>query len=653
MDQTLKILHIEDSQADFLLIERHLRQQGLNARCTRVDSMAGLAHALADEEWDLTLSDFSIPALDFYDSFSRIQASAPDLPVILVSGSIGEEQAVEILKLGVWDFILKDNLKRLVAAIERSLVESQERTLRKAAESAMRESEYRFRSMFDNAPIAITIGRINDGRLSDVNKAWLQMFGFERDEAIGRTISELNLYIRSNEREDLIQRIQQSGQIVNRNVQLRRKNSEILDVLYSAELIVLNGELYLQAMMSDITERHILEDKLRQSQKMDAAGQLAGGIAHDFNNILQVITGNAQLQLMDNEKHGVGGRYLAEISKAVDRGASLTRSLLVFCRQQPMELKTFNLNDLIKETHKLTTRLVTEEIFINLKLCDQKLDIIGDTSLIQSVLFNLVTNARDAISNHGSITILTKEELLTGEFIAAHNGTSPEGKFAVLIVSDNGCGMDDTIKTKIFEPFFTTKEVGKGTGLGLSMVYGTIQHMGGFINANSEVGIGTTFEIYLPLTNTMKAVDDTIEKRKIASGNGELILIIEDEEGVRSSFAHILTIYGYQVMCSHCAEEGIKLAEKYESKLKLVIMDMVLPDMNGLETAGELARFAPDLPILFVTGYADKKFNQQKTNTCILRKPVHPLELLQQVDTLLKKSLVEKGTANNGKNPDS
>lgn len=653
MDQPLKILHIEDSQADFLLIERHLGQQGMNARCTRVDSMAGLARALADEEWDLILSDFSVPTLDFYDSFSHIQARDPDLPVILVSGSVGEEQAVEILKLGVWDFILKDNLKRLVAAIERSLVESQERTLRKVAESAMRESEHRFRSMFNSAPIAIGIGRMSDGRLSDVNKAWLHLFGFERDEIIERTTAELNLYVSPTEREDLIESIQENGRIVNRNVQMRRKNGDVVDALYSAELVVLNGEHYLQAMISDITERRILEDKLRQSQKMDAAGQLAGGIAHDFNNILQVITGNAQLQLMDNEKHGVAGHYLAEISKAVDRGASLTRSLLVFCRKQPMELTTFNLNELIKETHKLTTRLVTEEISINLELCHQKLNVIGDASQMQNVLFNLVTNARDAISNRGNITIQTHEDALSGDFIAAHGGSSPEGKFAVLVVSDTGCGIDDSIKSKIFEPFFTTKEVGKGTGLGLSMIYGTIQQMGGFIDANSKVGIGTTFEIYLPLTKTMDAVDDTIEKRNIASGNGELILIIEDEEGVRSSFAQILTIYGYRVACAHCGEDGIKLAGSLATELKLVIMDMVLPDMNGLETAGELERFAPALPILFITGYADKNFNQQKTNKCILRKPVHPLELLQQVATLLEKSPAERGTADNGKNSDS
>jgi two-component system cell cycle sensor histidine kinase/response regulator CckA len=501
MDRILNILHIEDSQADFLLIERHLKQQGMNVCISRVDSAAELSQALAAGGLDLILSDFSVPTLDFYDSFNQIRTADPDLPVILVSGSIGEEQAVEILKLGVWDFVLKDNLKRLVSAIERSLVESKERTMRKAAESAMRESEYRLRNMFENAPIAISIGRIDDCRLCEVNKAWLQLFGFELDEVIGKSTSELMLYVRTDERNELIKNIQEHGRIVNKAVQLRRKHAEVIDVLYSAELIVLNGELYLQAMISDITERRLLEEKLRQSQKMEVAGQLAGGIAHDFNNILQIITGNAQLQRMDNEEHGIAINYLTEISKAVDRGASLTRSLLVFSRKQPMEMTTFNLNDLLKESHKLSTRLVTEEITIHLGLSDQSLNVTGDFSLMQNVIFNLVTNARDALSGRGHINIMTRKDTLTSEFIESNGGSVvSEGRFAVIVFIDNGCGMDDEIRSKIFEPFFTTKEVGKGTGLGLAMIYGTVQQMGGFIVVNSKPGIGTTFEIYLPLT---------------------------------------------------------------------------------------------------------------------------------------------------------
>lgn len=641
MDQVLNILHIEDSPADFMLIERHLNQHGLNVNCTRVDSMPDLIQALGAGGWDLVLSDFSVPTLDFHDSFAKIMATYPDLPIILVSGSVGEEQAVEILKLGVWDFILKDNLKRLVAAVERSLTESKERAMRKLAETAMRESECRLRSMFENAPIAIGIARMDDGMLCDVNKAWQQLFGLERDEVIGRSTSELKLYATTGERDELIKNIRENGRIVNKAVQLRRKNGEMIDALYSAELIVLNGDLYLQAMISDITERRLLEEKLRQSQKMEAAGQLAGGIAHDFNNILQVITGNAQLQIMDNEKHGVGTSHLAEICKAVDRGASLTRSLLVFCRKQPMELTTFNLNDLLNETYKLATRLVTENISIHLELCGQKLNVMGDFSLMQNVIFNLVTNARDAISGHGDITIFTKEGKLPSEHITTNGSSLIEGRFAVLTVVDNGCGIDDKIRSKIFEPFFTTKEVGKGTGLGLAMIYGTIQEMGGFITVNSELNTGTRFEIYLPLTESTESVAITSENDKISSGNGELIIIVEDEDAVRNSLARILTISGYRVECAKCGEECIKLAIERASEVRLVIMDMILPDMNGLEIADKLSRSLPKLPVLFVSGYVDQTINQKGFGRSFLRKPVHPMKLLQQVSKLLKANLLK------------
>jgi PAS domain S-box-containing protein len=638
MEHVLNILHIEDSQADFLLIERHLAQHGMIVRCTRVDSLTGLTHALAAERWDLIISDFSVPTLDFYDSFAHIQARAPELPVILVSGSIGEEQAVEILRLGVWDFILKDNLSRLTSAIERCLMEAKERAMRKVAESAMRESEYRFRSMFNNSPIAIGIGRIDDGRLIDVNEAWLHLFGFQRDEVIERTITELNLYVRADERAGFVNIIHECGRIVNKAVLMRRKSGDIVDVLYSAELIVLDGDVYLQAMMTDITEQRRIEEQLRQSQKMEAAGQLAGGVAHDFNNILQVIMGNSQLQMMYNEEQGVDAHYLTEVFKAVERGSSLTRSLLVFCRKQPLEFTTFNLNELVRESHKLAMRLVTEEIAIHLELDDQALKVTGDSGLMQNVIFNLVTNARDAITRQGSITIFSRKETVTGDFIAAHGVASHEGNYAVLSVGDTGSGIDDGIRSKIFEPFFTTKDAGKGTGLGLSMIYGTIQQMGGFVAVNSRLGMGTTFDIYVPLAEDSEITKVAAVKNEAALGNGELVLIVEDEEGVRNSLAQILTISGYRVICAANGNDAIKLGRENSSVLKLVIMDMILPDLNGLETAKILKLGNSALPVIFVSGYDELNTEAAGVADCQLRKPVHPSEMLKHVRRLLDES---------------
>jgi PAS domain S-box-containing protein len=241
MEQTLNILIIEDSPSDFLLVDRHLRQHGLNATCFRVDSPESLEQALNDGGWDIILSDFSVPNLNFHDSFACIQSRNPDLPIILVSGSVGEEQAVELLKLGVMDFVLKDNLSRLIPAIERSLRELEVRKAMLAAEEAMRESEYRFKSIFNSSPIAIGISLKDNGRLAEVNDAWLELFGFELDEVLGRSSAELNLYVRAEERKELIRIINEHGHIVNREVKLRRKTREVIDVLYSAELVELSG----------------------------------------------------------------------------------------------------------------------------------------------------------------------------------------------------------------------------------------------------------------------------------------------------------------------------------------------------------------------------------------------------------------------------
>jgi two-component system, cell cycle sensor histidine kinase and response regulator CckA len=282
MIELLNILVIEDSHADFLMVERHLKQQGLAARCRRVDSLGGLQEAIVRESWDLVLSDYSIPQLNFRESLHLLQTRLPEVPLILVSGSIGEEKAVELLKMGVWDFVLKENLTRLVATIERSLRECTERKARLAAEEALRESESRYRNIFNNSPIAIGIGRRDDGRLVEVNDAWLQLYGFERAEVVGRTTTELKLYVKTDERDELIGIINERGQIVNREVQLRRKTGERITAQYSAEIIRLGDESFLQVMLTDTSEQKRMETELRQSEAMYRSlfGNMLNGFAY-------------------------------------------------------------------------------------------------------------------------------------------------------------------------------------------------------------------------------------------------------------------------------------------------------------------------------------------------------------------------------------
>lgn len=371
---------------------------------------------------------------------------------------------------------------------------------------------------------------------------------------------------------------------------------------------------------------------------MEAVGQLAGGVAHDFNNVMQVIMGNTQLQAMYNEEHGLGTRHLDEVFKALERGASLTRSLLVFSRKQQMEVSCFDLNTLVQESRKLIQRLITEDIEFLVDLCDDQLRVTGDAGLVQQMLFNLVTNARDAIGRKGCISIGTSSVTIDETFCETEGITLAAGRYAQLVVSDDGCGMNSEVRKKIFEPFFTTKELGKGTGLGLAMIHGTVKQMEGCIMVASEPGKGAAFRILLP-ENPDGEIKPEVDhgQQPDLTGRDELVMIVEDEEGVRESLAHILGMFHYRVLRAANADEAISLAREHATELRLVITDIILPGMNGVELVTHLRGDCPDLPALFVSGYSDEMLEEKGLNSTHLHKPVHPIQLLKQARIILDK----------------
>ncbi|NVN92943.1 MAG: response regulator [Desulfuromonadales bacterium] len=633
--KALKILSIEDSRADFLLIERHLRQQGLQAECSRVDSLDGLSQILIGCTWDLVLSDYNVPGLEFLSSFSYIQSQCPELPIILVSGSIGEEHAVELLKLGVVDFILKDNLTRLVPAIERSQRELLDKQARKAAEESMRESEYRFRSIFNNSPIAIGIGRRNDGTLVEVNDAWLELFGFSREEVIGKTTEGLNQYVNAEDRKELIKNINEYGHIVNRVLQLRRKNGDLMFVQYSAEIIKLGEELFLQAMLTDITERRNLEAQLRQAQKMEDIGTLAGGIAHDFNNILTGIVGYSTLLQMDAQLDEKGREYVDNLMGLSERAAHLTRGLLAFSRKQVMSPRRINLNDIISTIIKLISRLIGENITIETHLSPSPLLIMADCGQIEQVLMNLATNARDAMPSGGRLTIATDTVCLEPDNPLLGTSNQP-GLHARILVSDTGCGMDEATMGRIFEPFFTTKGPDKGTGLGLSILYGIIKQHQGYIQVSSNPGSGTTFTISFPLVEQTKEVVN--ENYSTPQPGVETIMIAEDEPSIRLVLRHILQQSGYRILEASDGEEAVRVLSENVSDISLVLLDMIMPRMNGKEALHAMRQIAPDIKTLFMSGYPSDVITQKDLmpeGVSYLQKPVSPMELLTSIRSIL------------------
>jgi nitrogen-specific signal transduction histidine kinase len=385
-------------------------------------------------------------------------------------------------------------------------------------------------------------------------------------------------------------------------------------------------------LVSEITERKQLEDQLRQSQKMEAVGQLAGGIAHDFNNLLTAITGYSTLGLRHiDENHRVTG-YLEEIKKAGDRAANLTRQLLAFSRKQILQPLPLNLNDIVSDINKLLERLIGEDIQLSVKLGRDLRRIKVDPGQIEQVLVNLAVNARDAMPRGGKLTIETASVELSQEYADRHIGLQA-GPYVVLSVSDNGTGMDEKTKERIFEPFFTTKEKDKGTGLGLSTVYGIVKQSGAHIAVYSEVDHGTTFKIYLPEHDAPEATEPATVP--IGSwGGSETVLLVEDEDAVRGLARQILEQEGYSVLEASRGEEAISLCAAYEQPIELLLTDVVMPETSGKEVADRLLTMRPEIKVLFMSGYTDEAIVHHGVldpKVQFIQKPFTPVALAKKV----------------------
>ncbi|HUK99922.1 MAG TPA: ATP-binding protein, partial [Nitrospirota bacterium] len=353
--------------------------------------------------------------------------------------------------------------------------------------------------------------------------------------------------------------------------------------------------------ISDTTEKKALEGQLRQAQKMEAIGTLAGGIAHDFNNILSAIIGYGSLLKMKMKSDDPLRLNVDHILESSSRAAQLTQGLLAFSRKQIIRMTPVHLHDIIQRVQKLLVRIIGEDVSLEVTLYEKELDIFADSGQIEQVLMNLATNARDAMPSGGSLYITTKMIELDEGFIRAH-GYGKNGTYALISVTDHGCGIDAITLKKIFEPFFTTKDVGKGTGLGLAIVYGIVKQHDGYVNVYSEPGIGTTFKIYLPL---IKADVDAAAPREPerAEGGSETILVAEDDKSLRELVSSVLKEFGYRVIEAKDGEEALYKFQENQDAIDLVVLDVIMPRMNGKEVGDAIKKMHPQTKILFQSGY--------------------------------------------------
>ncbi|MBI5633786.1 MAG: PAS domain S-box protein [Nitrospirae bacterium] len=381
-------------------------------------------------------------------------------------------------------------------------------------------------------------------------------------------------------------------------------------------------------------EKELLHEQLLQSQKMEAVGTLAGGIAHDFNNILNVIMGYGGLLESMPAITGTAKGFLSEIISAADRAAYLTRGLLAFSRKQHLELKPADLNDIIRSITAMLHRVIGEDIKMNIELCKDTVVIVCDTMQVEQIIVNLASNARDAMPSGGQLTLGTEIVELDEEFCSLR-GFDHAGRFAVMRLTDTGIGMDEETRERIFEPFFTTKAVGKGTGLGLSIIYGIVAQHRGFLECESEPGHGTVFTIYLPLAAAADSAENDVESREYAArGRGELVLIAEDDVSGRRLLRVVLEHQGYRVIEAASGIEVIERFREHAQDIALMLLDVIMPDMNGYDAYEMIKQQYPDTKAILMSGYTADILEQRgikELPVSLLKKPVSPHELLKVV----------------------
>jgi len=387
----------------------------------------------------------------------------------------------------------------------------------------------------------------------------------------------------------------------------------------------------------DITEQRKLECQLRHSQKMEAIGTLTGGIAHDFNNILTAIIGYGNLIQMQLDASSPLLHFLEQLLAATDKATCLTKGLLTYSRKQPLNPCQADLNDIVKRVTKLLSRLISENIDFSSILTERKLGVTADSGQIEQVIMNLVTNARDAMPEGGTIIINTDVAELDDTFIR-NQDYGHAGMYALISVSDSGVGMDKVMMERIFEPFFTTKEVGRGTGLGLSIVYGIIKKHNGFIQVDSEPDNGSVFKVYLPLTSN-NATEMHVKPQNVQIGGTETILLIEDNLEVRQLLKALLEQYGYKVIEAADGEDAIERFIEHQDDIQLLVLDVIIPKKNGREVYTELKQIRHDIRALFTSGYSTdiiSKNGIMEEGLDFISKPLAPSALLAKIREMLE-----------------
>ncbi|WP_319407269.1 PAS domain S-box protein [uncultured Desulfosarcina sp.] len=555
----------------------------------------------------------------------------PDRTRILELEQYKKDGSTAWMEVGISFLREKDGQPVEILAVTRDITD------RKRTELALRESEEKFRLTYSSSPDAVTISRLDDGLYVEINESFTRGLGHTREEVIGKTSLEINIWHDLADRQKLVRGLKEKGYCENLEAQFRRKDGSLITALMSARVISLKGVPHIISITRDITESKLMATKLQQIQKFEAIGTLAGGIAHDFNNLLMGIQGRASLISLDLDESHPHQEQIRAIEEYIRSATNLTQQLLGLARGGKYEVKPVDINELVSGSSAMFGR-TKKEIRIHTKYQASPLVVEADRRQIEQVLLNMYINAWQAMPPHGGELYLETKIVTMDEASCKIYQTKP-GRHVKVSITDTGSGMSEAIRQQIFDPFFTTKEKGRGTGLGLASAYGIIKNHGGVITVYSEVGHGTTFNIYLPVSDKKAHREAPIDEKLIKGSS--TILLVDDEKLIIDVAQAMLERLGYRVVVCMGGQEAVKMITDMGHEIDLVILDMIIPGMDGGTTFDCIRQIQPDMPVILSSGYAingqaDKIMH--KGCNGFIQKPYNISELSQKVRKVLDES---------------
>jgi two-component system, cell cycle sensor histidine kinase and response regulator CckA len=649
MNPLLNILIVEDSEDDLLLLLRELRRGGYNPNYVRVETAAEMQAALDRQPWDIVIADYTLPRFSAPEALALLQQKQQDIPFIIVSGTIGEEAAVAAMRSGAHDYLLKDNLTRLVPAVARELRESQERQQRLWAEQALQESEERFRQLAEN--ITESVFWMSDPRARQilyVSPAYENIWGASCESLYANSATWIEA-IHPDDRQRIQTIFFDQSLTGNYDEEYRvvRPDGSIRWIRDRGfPMKDHTGKPYRAVgFAEDITNRKSTEAVLRRTERLESLGTLSSGIAHDLNNVLTPIIGIVQLlplkipNLDEQTK-----RLLQLLDQSAHRGADLVKQILSFSSGVESKPTSTQISSLLLEIQKIIQQAFPQNIELSIDLPADLWLITADETLLHQVFMNLCVNARDAMPQGGKLSVTAENLLIDASFAQMHLDAQV-GYYLVVTVADTGMGIPAKILNNIFDPFFTTKEIGKGTGLGLSTVIGIVKSHHGFIDVFSEIGVGTKFKVYLPATDVLEAAplpsspSPTNLSPQKNLGQSKLILVVDDEVAVQEIMQATLETYGYRVITASDGIEAIACYAKHN--ISAVLLDMMMPLLDSATIIRTLLKLNPQVKIIAMSGLATNEAVTKTLNEGVkafLAKPFTAVELLSLLSELCQDS---------------